>query len=91
MLLIVNDALTLSLFLMKVIGIIENMSCYSGLNICNKILIYLKKNKDLYMIFIEKIKNNNCDNEGIFDTSKYPLISFNSYYHLTKDKFEKIK
>ena len=44
------------------------------------------------MIFIEKIKNNNCDNEGIFYTSKYPLIScgFNSYYHLTKDKFEKI-
>ena len=45
------------------------------------------------MIFIEKIKNNNCDNEGIFYTSKYPLIScgFNAYYHLTKDKFEKIK
>ena len=45
------------------------------------------------MIFIEKIKNNNCDNEGIFYTSKYLLIScgFNSYYHLTKDKFEKIK
>ena len=44
------------------------------------------------MIFIEKIKNNNCDNEGIFYTSKYPLIScgFNSYYHITKDKFEKI-
>ena len=44
------------------------------------------------MIFIEKIKNNNCNNEGIFYTSKYPLISFgfNSYYHLTKDKFEKI-
>ena len=44
------------------------------------------------MIFIEKIKNNNCDNEGIFYTSKYPLIScgFNSYYHMTKDKFEKI-
>ena len=44
------------------------------------------------MIFIEKIKNNNCDNEGIFYTSKYPLIScgFNAYYHLTKDKFEKI-
>ena len=44
------------------------------------------------MIFIEKIKNNNCDNEGIFYTSKYPLISlgFNSYYHLTKDGFEKI-
>ena len=43
------------------------------------------------MIFIEKIKNNNCDNEGIFYTSKYPLIScgFNSYYHLTKDEFEK--
>ena len=45
------------------------------------------------MIFIEKIKNNGCDNEGIFYTSKYPLIScgLNSYYHLTKDKFEKIK
>ena len=45
------------------------------------------------MIFIEKIKNNNCDNEGIFYTSKYPLIScgFNSYYHMTKDKFEKNK
>ena len=44
------------------------------------------------MIFIEKIKNIGCDNEGIFYTSKYPLIScgFNSYYHLTKDKFEKI-
>ena len=44
------------------------------------------------MIFIEKIKNNDCDNEGIFYTSKYPLIScgFNAYYHLTKDKFEKI-
>ena len=44
------------------------------------------------MIFIEKIKNNNCNNEGIFYTSKYPLIScgFNAYYHLTKDKFEKI-
>ena len=44
------------------------------------------------MIFIEKIKNNNCNNEGIFYTSKYPLIScgFNYYYHLTKDKFEKI-
>ena len=44
------------------------------------------------MIFIEKIKNNNCDNEGIFYISKYPLIScgFNAYYHLTKDKFEKI-
>ena len=44
------------------------------------------------MIYIEKIKNNNCDNEGIFYTSKYPLIScgFNVYYHLTKDKFEKI-
>ena len=41
------------------------------------------------MIFIEK---NNCDNEGIFYTSKYPLIScgFNAYYHLTKDEFEKI-
>ena len=45
------------------------------------------------MIFIEKIKNNDCNNEGIFYTSKYPLIScgFNPYYHLTKDKFEKIK
>ena len=44
------------------------------------------------MIFIEKIKNNDCNNEGIFYTSKYPLIScgFNPYYHLTKDKFEKI-
>ena len=44
------------------------------------------------MIFIEKIKNNDCNNEGIFYTSKYPLISlgFNAYYHLTKDKFEKI-
>ena len=44
------------------------------------------------MIFIEKIKNNDCDNEGIFYTSKYPLIScgFNPYYHLTNDKFEKI-
>ena len=44
------------------------------------------------MIFIEKIKNNNCDNEGIFYISKYPLIScgFNIYYHKTKDKFEKI-
>ena len=44
------------------------------------------------MIFIEKIKNNDCDNEGIFYTSKYPLISlgFNAYYHMTKDKFEKI-
>ena len=44
------------------------------------------------MIYIERIKNNNCDNEGIFYTSKYPLIScgFNAYYHLTKDKFEKI-
>ena len=44
------------------------------------------------MIFIEKIKNNDCDNESIFYTSKYPLIScgFNAYYHLTKDKFEKI-
>ena len=44
------------------------------------------------MIYIEKIKNNDCDNEGIFYTSKYPLIScgFNPYYHLTKDKFEKI-
>ena len=44
------------------------------------------------MIFIEKIKNNNYDKEGIFYTSKHPLIScgFNPYYHLTKDKFEKI-
>ena len=44
------------------------------------------------MIYIEKIKNNNCDNEGIFYTSKYPLISlgFNAYYHKTKDEFEKI-
>ena len=45
------------------------------------------------MIYIEKIKNIDRDNEGIFYTSKYPLIScgFNSYYHMTKDKFEKIK
>ena len=45
------------------------------------------------MIFIEKIKSNECNNEGIFYTSKYPLMScgFNPYYHLTKDKFEKIK
>ena len=45
------------------------------------------------MIYIEKIKNNNCYNVGIFYTSKYPLIlcGFNPYYHLTKDKFEKIK
>ena len=44
------------------------------------------------MIFIEKMKNNNSDNEGIFYTSKYPLIclGFNAYYHLIKDKFEKI-
>ena len=44
------------------------------------------------MIFIEKIKNNECDNEGIFYTSKYPLMSlgFNPYYHFTKDEFEKI-
>ena len=44
------------------------------------------------MIFIEKIKNNDCNNEGIFYTSKYPLISlgFNAYYHKTKDEFEKI-
>ena len=44
------------------------------------------------MIFIEKIKNTNCNNEGIFYTSKYPLISlgFNFYYHTTKDEFEKI-
>ena len=43
------------------------------------------------MIYIEKIKNNNCNN-GIFYTSKYPLIScgFNIYYHKTKDEFEKI-
>ena len=39
-------------------------------NIRNRIKTYL-----LYMIFIEKIKNNNCDNEGIFYTSKYPLVS----------------
>ena len=45
------------------------------------------------MIYIEKIKNIDCDNEGIFYTSKYPLMSFgfDPYYHLTKDKFEKIK
>ena len=45
------------------------------------------------MIFIEKIKNINCNNEGIFYTSKYPLIScvFNAYYHMTKDYFKKIK
>ena len=45
------------------------------------------------MIFIEKIKNVGCNNEGIFYTSKYPLIScgFNAYYHLTKDYFQKIK
>ena len=45
------------------------------------------------MIYIEKIKKNECDNEGIFYTSKYPLISlgFNAYYHMAKDKFEKIK
>ena len=45
------------------------------------------------MIFIEKIKNVGCNNEGIFYTSKYPLIScgFNSYYHMTKDYFQKIK
>ena len=44
------------------------------------------------MIYIEKIRNNNCNNEKIFYTSKYPLIScgFNTYYHLTKDEFEKI-
>ena len=44
------------------------------------------------MIYIEKIKNNNCNNEGVFYTSKYPLIScgFNIYYHKTKDEFEKI-
>ena len=36
--------------------------------------------------------NNNSDNEGIFYISKYPLISlgFNTYYHKTKDEFEKI-
>ena len=45
------------------------------------------------MIFIEKLKNNNYNNEGIFYTSKYPLIScgFNIYYHKTKDYFQKIK
>ena len=45
------------------------------------------------MIFIKKIKNVGCNNEGIFYTSKYPLISlgFNSYYHKTKDYFQKIK
>ena len=44
------------------------------------------------MIYIEKIKNIDCDNEGIFYTFKYPLIScgFNPYYHFTKDEFEKI-
>ena len=44
------------------------------------------------MIYIEKIKNIDCDNEGIFYTSKYPLIScgFNPYYHFTKDEFKKI-
>ena len=44
------------------------------------------------MIYIEKIKNIDCDKKGIFYTSKYPLMSlgFNPYYHLTKDKFEKI-
>ena len=44
------------------------------------------------MIFIEKIKNVGCNNEGIFYTSKYQLISlgFNIYYHKTKDEFEKI-
>ena len=44
------------------------------------------------MIFIEKIKNKDF-NDGIFYTSKYPLIScgFNHYYHSTKAKFEKIK
>ena len=44
------------------------------------------------MIYIEKIKNNNCNNEGIFYTSKYSLIplGFNTYYHKTKDEFEKI-
>ena len=38
------------------------------------------------------MKNNNSDNEGIFYISKYPLISlgFNTYYHKTKDEFEKI-
>ena len=46
----------------------------------------------LYMIFIEKIKNISCDNEGIFYTSKYPLMSlgFNAYYHMAKDKYGKI-
>ena len=45
------------------------------------------------MIFIEKIENKNSNNNAIFYTSKYPLISsgFNHYYHSTKDKFEKIK
>ena len=45
------------------------------------------------MLFIERIKNNEYNNEGIFYTSKYPLMScgFNSYYHSTKDKLEKIK
>ena len=64
------------------------MSRYSGLYIVTKIKTYL-----LYMIYIEKIKINNCDNEGIYYIGKYPLISLglNSYYHLTKDKFEKIK
>ena len=44
------------------------------------------------MIYIEKIKNNDCNDEGIFYISKYSLISlgFNAYYHITKDKFEKI-
>ena len=43
-------------------------------------------------MIIENNKNNDHNNEGIFYTSKYPLISlgFNAYYHLTKDKFEKI-
>ena len=63
--------------------------------LCNvyKIVLINEKTYLLYMIFIEKIKNNNCDNEYIFYTNKYPLISlgFNSYYHLTRDKFEKIK
>ena len=46
----------------------------------------------LYMIYIEKIKNIDCNDEGIFYTTKYPLISlgFNIYYHKTKDEFEKI-
>ena len=40
------------------------------------------------MIYIEKNRNN----EGIFYTSKYPLMSlgFNAYYHMAKDKYGKI-